>query len=61
MPPKQKGNSGNPHPPTAKAAVAPVCRHLRIIAEPIKVPDQVAFRCLDCDANLPPDFASPAH
>lgn len=47
--------------PSSSPAVAPACPHLRVIAEPIKVPDQIAFRCLDCDANLPHDFASPAH
>ena len=56
MPPKQKNPTPAPTP-----VEPPECRHLRIIAEPIKVPDQVAFRCLDCEATLPPDFASPAH
>jgi len=48
-------------PPSQASDRAPSCPHFRIIAEPTKVPNQVAFRCLDCDATLPPDFASPAH
>lgn len=42
----------------------PRCRHLHIIAvETLGVledSDRVAFLCLDCDAGLPHDFASPA-
>jgi hypothetical protein len=60
MPPKKKKGRPPAQAPST-ASVAARCQHYRIIAEPTKVPDQVAFRCLECDATLPHDFASPAH
>lgn len=35
------------------------CRHKRIVAVELVTGERVAHICLDCDADLPADFASP--